>query len=241
MSGFLIFLLCGFLFVGLGWVLTQAPVFQGLRNRVKDTQSFAASARFTYQFLAALTWIWQKIVKPVTAPIRWLFWKVWRWYRRVWDRVVYLESGHFSRPRAGILLTATFTALYVLPSVFMFVGQIGLFVVTVQHEQIALMGPSEEIYPDDNIHAVKASDEKNPDLITDQTTLYFRIEPNLFHHLWSLFTSGHIFYPDEVAAAVKTGTYLCDTVNYGFRWKTMMRRLDIYPDLLSVGKCTRLD
>lgn len=216
-------------FLVLGFVLTHAPQLAGFRAAVKDTQSFAATSRFTYQLLAAVTWIWQYILRPVSKPIRAVIGMLYRAYRRLWDKVVYRETGEFSRTRAGILLASTMAFLYVLPTILLFFGQAALFVTSWRRETVYL-SRAQEIYPDDDIHAVVGSE--SPD-ITDQTTITFRVGPTMFNHVWSIFYNGDIFYPDEVAAVATGDINKCSILSYGFRWKFMMRRWDIYPDILS--------
>lgn len=50
---------------------------------------------------------------------------------------------------------------------------------------------------------------------------------------------GDFFYPDYVAATVAPGWQECTITSYGFRAKLFIRRLEIYPELLSVD-CQRI-
>jgi hypothetical protein len=195
----------------------------------RDIHAVAVLIRFVTQVLVGLAWFWENLLRPVARTVFWRPLKyLLRKYWALWDRVVYLKSGHFSRLRAGLMVTATIAALYVIPQLILFVLHTALFVVTAKSETVYLT-QSQEIYPDDDIHSVKGCEELP---CTEQNSIYYRVRPHHFHHAWSLVTRGSLFFPDYVAATVPPGVSRCTTLSYGLRLKLLMRQWDVYPDLL---------
>ena len=196
---------------------------------IKDIHAVAVFMRFLVQVFAGLVWFYENIVRPVARTLIWrpLKWVVTK-YRLLWDRVVYLKTGHFSYPRAGMMVTATVAAIYLLVPVVQFVLDGMLFLVTSKHETVYLT-QSQEIYPDDDIHSVKGCDSLP---CTDESAIYFRVRPHYFHQFWSMVKGKGLFYPDYVAAAVPPGISKCEVTSYGMRLKFLMRQFNVYPDLL---------
>lgn len=192
-----------------------------------------ATLRFAYQALVAAHWVWSTLLRPVTHPLtiaaKWVMAR----YMRLWDRVVYTREGYFSRTRAGVLLASTVAFVWVLPSVLLFVAQLGLFAATYKNERIILT-KSQEIYADENIHSVTGceSSECNAD-----NAVYFRVRPTGFNQLWSLVARGSLFYPDYVVGSITNAGQECTVISYGIRIKALMRNWDIYPDLL-LAQCS---
>jgi hypothetical protein len=203
---------------------------------LKNGRAFAATMTFAYQLVSAFAWFYYNVVRRLTRPFvvfaQWL----WKWYRRLWDKVVYDRRGYFSRVRAGLFLTATLAFLYVLPAILLFIAQTGLFLFTKKRETVYLTY-SQEILPHDDIHAVKGCEELP---CTDQTSLTFRVRPSGFNHLWAFLNHRNIFFPDYVAAAVPPGVNRCEILSYGIRIKLLMRQYDIWPDLLEAS-CRPVD
>jgi hypothetical protein len=196
---------------------------------LREIHAVAVLIRFVTQVLIGLAWFWENLLRPV---MRTLFWRplkyLLRKYRLLWDRVVYLKSGHFSRLRAGLMVTATIAAIYVIPQLTLFLLHAGLFLATAKRETVYLT-QSQEIYPDHDVHSVKGCEELP---CTEQSSIYYRVRPYSFHHAWSLVKRGTLFYPDFVAATVPPGVSRCTTLSYGLRIKLLMRQWDLYPDLL---------
>jgi hypothetical protein len=200
-----------------------------------ESQIVARFLRFLYQLAHGLVWFYENVIRPVTRPfIRAAKWVYFR-YRELWDWFVYTKSGHFSRTRAGALVTLTVAFIYALPKAALLTYDAGLFLVTSKYEDTYLTF-SQEIYPDYDIHSVKGCEELP---CTDQNAIYYRVRPHYFHHLWSLYKHGSIFYPDFVAAAVPPGISKCHVLSYGFRIKILIRQFDIYQDLLEIS-CVQL-
>ena len=127
------------------------------------------------------------------------------------------------------MAAATLILLIVVPTLLGLIFQTSYYLVTYKKERIYLI-QSEEIYPDDNIWGVRGCYSKDCD---SDTSLYYRITPSLFHHMWSIGHSGSIFLPDNIGSSVPTGMTRCEVVSYGIRARIMMM-LHIYPSILKI-------
>lgn len=200
-----------------------------------ETQVIARFLRFLYQLAHGLVWFYEKVVQRITRPLfnaaRWAYYR----YRELWDWWVYTKTGHFSRVRAGALVTTTVAACYVIPwlviNSLLLTWDAGLFLTTAKYEDTYLTF-SQEIYPEYDIHSVKGC-EKLP--CDDQNAIYYRVRPHYFHHMWSVWKHGSLFYPDFVSAAVPPGVSRCRVLSYGFRIKLLIKQFDIYQDLLEIS------
>lgn len=202
----------------------------------KDVRAFALLMQFFVQLFAGFVWFWENVLRPLTTnilwrPFSWAFGK----YRKLWDRVVYLKTGHFSYPRAGLMVTASLFALYVLFPVLQFTRDATAFAITAKHETVYL-NRSQEIYPDLDIHSVSGCSELP---CTDENAIYWRVRPHYFHQVWSIMVGKGLFYPDYVAGAVPNTTSKCEIFTYGMRQPLFTRYFGMYPDILSV-KCEAL-
>lgn len=104
-----------------------------------------------------------------------------------------------------------------------------LYALTSNIDETVYMTNSQEVDPLNDIYSAQGCETLPCD---QESSIYFRVDPILFNHLYSLVTEGNIFYPDYVAAAVPPSITKCTITSYGIRWKTLMRRWDIYPYLL---------
>jgi hypothetical protein len=163
-------------------------------------------------------------MRPVWRAARWAFLQ----YRRLWDRVVYLRSGAFSKARAGGMVLMTAGVLYFSLPILGFFRDAGIFALTYGHEDIYLTF-SQEIDPAHNLHSVKGCEDLP---CTESNSVYFRVREDAFNSFWSLLRHGDLFYPDYVAAAVPAVVSKCHVTRYGLRKKFAMRNWDIYPDML---------
>ncbi|RYD62429.1 MAG: hypothetical protein EOP83_14610 [Verrucomicrobiaceae bacterium] len=200
-----------------------SPFAQAIRRNV----TIGLFMRFLYQVLVGAAWIYESIVKPVTRP----FWRAGLWlfglYRRLWDKLVYTKSGRLSNVRAGLVLASTIAALVMLPSAIRFTFDALMFALTYEIEEVYLMS-SQEIDPSINLHSIKGCEDIP---CTEANSIYYRVREDSFNDMWSLIHHGGFFYPDYVAAAAGTFSK-CTVTSYGIRFKTAMRRWDIYPDML---------
>lgn len=190
-----------------------------------------ASSRFLVQLAASLHWVWAVPLRPLRRACVWMLGSVFRWYRRLWVRVTHNEYGGFVYWRGGAMIAATAVALYLIPIMLGFAAQTALYFTTRNYEEVYLI-QSEEIYPDDNIWAVRGCERLPCDR---DSSIYFRISPTPFNHLWSLVNTGWLFVPDDVGSGVPTGLTRCWVRSYGIRIKTLMRRFEIYPDALDIS------
>jgi hypothetical protein len=199
-----------------------------MRERLKAA---LGSSRFLVQLAAAIHWIWAVPLRPLRRAVVWIARTFFSWYRRLWVRVTHNSYGGFVYWRGGAMVVATIVALYMIPIMLGFAAQTALFLTTRSYEEVYLI-QSEEIYPDDNIWAVRGCDRLPCDR---DSSLYFRISPTAFNHVWSLANTGWLFIPDDVGSGVPTGLTRCWVRSYGIRIKTLMRRFEIYPDALEIS------
>ncbi len=190
-----------------------------------------ASSRFLVQLAASLHWIWTVPLGPVRRAIMRILGWAFAWYRRVWMRVTHNEYGGFVYWRGGAMVVATVVGLYLIPVTVKFLAQTALYFTTRNYEEVYLI-QSEEIYPDDNVWAVRGCDRLPCD---GDSSIYYRISPTTFNHVWSLLNHGWLFVPDNVGSGVPTGLTRCWVRSYGIRLKTLMRRFEIYPDALEIS------
>lgn len=183
--------------------------------------------RFYYQLAAAAGWVWQHVVRPVMRPLwRYLRWS-WRRYAEFWTWWV---AG--SRVRGGALILATAWLVWALPNLVELLADAVLYAFTARTGEHVYLTMSQEIVPEHNVHSVRGC-EVLP--CTDQDSIYFRVRPTLFNHVWSMVHNHSIFFPDFVAAAAPAVTTRCVITSYGVRVKLIMRGLDVYPDILAIS------
>jgi hypothetical protein len=216
---------------------TEAASFQARRR-----SDVASMNRFLAQFVLASHWIYQNILAPAgqygSIPLRHIF----RWYRWLWDKVVYREDQYknrlFSKTRAGVFLTATIVfAWFILLPLLGLLFDTAVYFATVQKDEVVFLTNSQEIIPEENVHSIQGCHSLP---CTDDNSVYFRIRATLFNEVWSLVRGEGLFYPDYVAAAVPLTISRCMITSYGMRIKFVVRNLDIYPDVLQT-ECTPLD
>src|SRR6185369_10205813 len=119
----------------------------------------ASLNRFLAQLVLAASWIYQSILRPVGRTAAVPLYYLWRGYRRLWDKVVYVEDRYknrmFSKTRAGVFLTASlvFTWFILLP-LLAFLFDLGLYLATVKKDEVVYLTNSQEIIPEENVHSV---------------------------------------------------------------------------------------
>lgn len=190
-----------------------------------------ASSRFLVQLAASLHWIWTVPLGPVRRVLLWAGRTLFGWYRRLWIRATHDRYGGFVYWRGGAMIFATVIGIYLLPIVLGFAAQTALYATTRNYEEVYLI-QSEEIFPEDNVWAVRGCERLPCDR---DSSIYFRISPTAFNHVWSLINTGWLFIPDDVGSGVPTGLTRCWVRSYGIRLKTLMRRFEIYPDALEIS------
>ena len=172
--------------------------------------------------------LWNVVKKP-SAFIGAKVLAVLRWYKRLWVKYTHNKYDEFVYKRGAAMALATMAAIIIIPGVVGFFGDIGYYLATHKKESIYLI-QSEEIYPDDNIWGVRGCYTQNCD---SESSMYYRIKPSWFNHVWSLSHTGNIFFPDAVAASVPTGLTKCEVDSYGVRFRILMT-FNIYPSILNI-------
>lgn len=147
------------------------------------------------------------------------------WYKRLWVKLTHNKYDEFVYKRGAAMMVATLIA----PLFMGLILQTTYYLATYKKE-IIYLNQSEEIYPDDNIWGVRGCHTKYCD---SDSSLYFRIKPSLFHHLWDLGHNGRIFLPDVIGSSVPTGLTRCEVISYGVRFRMTMI-FNIYPNILNV-------
>lgn len=206
--------------------------------------------RFYYQLLAGFHWIWANIVAPVWRRLSSVLGTVFNWYKRVWSLVVYrrdeFENLRFSKVRAGSFLTVTLLCLYFIWTLIGISWHATMYLLTAKVDEVVYMTNAQEVSPIDDIYSaqgcVNPANVNEKDITCDDdNSLYFRIEPSLFNHVWAVSNSWdwksipNVFYPDYVAAAIPPGLNKCVITSYGSRWKFFVRGMDLYPILLKAS------
>lgn len=196
---------------------------------------------FWVQITTSALYIWNKFLRPV-----WGFMYdfgigfIWRPFRKVWDKLAFSEVDGkrvFNKKKgASILMVAAFL-FYFMINILSFFWHTTLYFTTARVDEIVYLSNAQEVDPENNIFSVQgceytANAGGNFSCSQDES-LYFRIEPTEFAQVWSLFSQGTIFYPDYIAAPIAPGWQKCTITSYGFRIKTMIRRFEIYPEMLS--------
>lgn len=194
--------------------------------------------RFFIQFALALGWVWKYLLHPIWRAISWVFRGLFRQYRKLWALTVY-RRDHFdnlrlSKRRAGLFVVGTAAGLVCLYGIIGFATDTALYFTTGHHDEVMYLTNSQEVDAPGNVHAVKGCD-KLP--CSDSDSVYFRLNPSAFNHVWSLIHNHMLFLPDYVSAAVPPGLNRCIITTYGVRAKFLMRGLDIYPELIRAS-CT---
>jgi hypothetical protein len=218
-----------------GRATAKAKSESRLERMHEDANAFH---RFVAQFTIASIWFWQYILRPIWPAFSWIFRSLFRQYRKVWSLVVYHrdEFGNLrlGKARAGLFLAGSLVSLFFLYSIVGFVYDSAMYGLTSRTNELMYLTSSQEIDATGNVHAVKGCD-KLP--CSDADSVYFRITPSAFNHVWSLIHNHMVFFPDYVSAAVPPGLNRCTITSYGIRIKLLMRGMDIYPELLKAS-CT---
>lgn len=210
---------------------TEKKAYKSRMNQMKE--DIGIFRRYLYQFGWGLYWVWINILNPIRGVLASIGGALFGWYRRLWSLFVYKRDPYgdlvFSKKYAGLFIVATFTAFYSAYMVAGFAFDATLYATTHKTDEVIYLTNSQEIDPENNIHSVQGCTSLPCD---DESSIYFRIDPTPFNHVWSLISNHNVFYPDYISAAVPPGVNRCTVSSYGVRLKLMMRGLDIYPYIL---------
>ena len=178
---------------------------------VESNKSFLQTA------ITAVSFIWERVSRILA------------WYKKLWVRFTHNKYDEFVYKRGVAMTAATLAALIIIPTFIFLIFQTSYYWMTYKKESIYLT-QSEEIYPDDNIWGVRGCHTQNCD---SDSSLYFRIKPSLFHHIWNILHNGSIFLPDTIGSSVPTGLTQCEVISYGIRMRVLMM-FNIYPSILKI-------
>ena len=151
------------------------------------------------------------------------------WYKRLWVKYTHNKYDEFVYKRGVAMVMVTLVCLVLVPTAISVVLDTGYYFATHKKEHIYLI-QSEEIFPEDNIWAVRGCYTQNCD---SQSSLYYRIKPSVFNHLWNIGHNGNIFLPDTIGSSVPTGLTRCEVDSYGIRLRILMT-FNIYPSVLQI-------
>lgn len=179
--------------------------------------------------LTVVSVVW-RLVKTPAAFIGGKLARLFAWYKKLWVKLTHNKYDEFVYKRGAIMAAGTLASLIIIPAVLSILLRTTYYLATYKKEKIYLI-QSEEIYPDDNIWAVRGCYNQNCD---SESSLYYRIEPSMFHHLWSIGHGDGIFLPDAIGSSVPTGLTQCEVVSYGIRLRILMT-FNIYPSILKIN------
>lgn len=203
-------------------------------GRLREDAS--ALRRFFIQLAIAGHWMWVHLLRPIKNGVMAVAGSIFRQYRKLWSVVVYRRDTYgdlrLSKTRAGVFLTGTLVAAWCAIGIAGFVYDSFLYFATGYHDEEMYLTSSQEIDAYGNVHAVKGCSSLP---CSDTDSVYFRINPSAFNHVWSFIHNRAPFYPDFVSAAVPPGFNRCVITSYGLRIKLLMRGLDLYPELLKAS------
>lgn len=200
------------------------------RQKIEAVGVLATSAVAVSQ----LAW---RFIYPIYAILHFLLVKVfWKVYQPVWNKFAYNADGSFSKIRGSITMLSSIVGAWILYGFMFFAADVVLYIFTARVDEVVYLSNAQEIIPEENVHSVQGCETEKAgeefSCSADQS-LYFRIDPDAFSTVWSIFANGALFYPDYVAATIAPGWEKCTITSYGFRMKVFLRGFDIYPKLLS--------
>lgn len=196
-------------------------------------------------YLKSFHFLWKYFLGPVYNTVSWVLYTVLynKTFAPLWRRFAY-KNGEFSEKRGAIVIATYLALVLTFTSLLGFMWDSTLYLTTARVNETVFLSNAQEIFPEDNIFSVQGCEVETGQTLEDfscsaNESLYFRIHPNLFAQLWSYTNTGNFFYPDYVAAPIAPGWSRCVVTSYGFRLKTLIRRFEIYPELLD-ARCETL-
>jgi hypothetical protein len=219
---------------------------EALRRKQKATTAASVGRHVTSaqdafgKAVGAGRWLWSNVLVPIATHRS--VGAVLRWYGRLWRKLAYRRGAdgdlQLSKSRASATVVGTGVALWFLPAFIAgtvgFIWDVAWMATTYRSTETWYLGKSQELDFVNNVFSAQGCASVN---CTDQTSVYFRIEPSLAHHLWSLVRNRNIFFPEFVAAGIQNDVNKCHVISYGARWKLLVRNWDMYPQILAVD-CT---
>lgn len=201
-------------------------MLEALKNLLRDIHAMLGRIPFVAQLIGALIWIWVKPLGPIRRFLWAIAWKVIDWYIWLWAKVTHNKYGGFVYWRGALMIILTvFTVTVVIPATLT-----GSWIrLTYVDENVELL-LADEIIPEENVWNVRGRELNNK-----EESLYYRVEYNWAHQIWSLVFARKIFLPDDIASGVPTGLTNCRVISYGWRIKYFMRNWEWYPNALYIN------
>jgi hypothetical protein len=179
---------------------------------------------------------WRVFLRPFLKPVLWAGNKFINHLFKTWNKYAFFvnEFGNrkFAPIRAAtliVMLCLSYSAMFVVIDLTYYTS---LFLLTHNTNEIVYMHNSQEVNPNADVYSAQGCETLPCD---ENSSIYFRIDPILFNHVYSVFHDGRIFYPDYLSAAIPPVITKCTITSYGIRVKMLMRGLDIYPYLLTAS------
>lgn len=230
-------------------VKEDSPLHQ-ITEAAHTITSAARKVGYTKEFILG---VHERVTAPMWRIFSPLFGWIIKWYSKVWNRFVFVkaqgsENRKFSRPRATLLFLATIAAVFALTPTktgrivrFFTVEPVidGVMILVSMRTEQFYLNNSEEVDPDENIHAVRGCSVEGK--CSETEAVYFRVAPRLAHDIWKLVTHGNpVFVPDHVVAPIAPGVNRCDVTYYGYRMTSswisrVVRALQIYPTMVEAS------
>jgi hypothetical protein len=205
-------------------------------DAIRQGRIIEAGMRFIFQFIQGLVWFFQNVLYwPWSVGRRFVLWACKRYYA-LWRWVVIGKDGYSSKPRAGMMVTATVLAsAFAIPFTISMAELAGdTFMYTVFGEEEVVFLHNTHLSEKGKTHTIDGSFTypSSPD-----TSLYYVVEDDVFSNIWSIAKHGRLFYPDSVASSVPPVPSRCKIVSFGVRQKFFVQRLQIYPQMLYATCC----
>lgn len=165
-----------------------------------------------------------KLIAGASFTASKLLW-VFSWYKNLWVKFTHNKYGEFVYKRGIGMVAGTVAAVALVCLILQ-----ATYCWTTYKKETIYLSQSEEIYPSENIWGVRGCYTQN---CGADSSIYFRIKPSLFHHIWSLTSNGRLFLPDLIGSSVPTGFTRCEVISYGIRVRVLMM-FNVYPNILKI-------
>jgi len=213
--------------MALAWFFNQPPERKVTKMLKACKNAWRTCSNYATKVVNFFKWLYHT---PVTTFFcRAVIW-ILKSYKKLWIKITFNRQGKFVYKRAFMSIVGTFVFIMLIPNFLMIFLNTGLYALTVKTETVYLY-LTEEIYPNQGIWSLKGCKSV---ACNRNSSIYYRIKPSYFNHIWSLLTSFSLFLPDVLGSSVPPGVSKCEIKSYGFRFKTLMN-WDIYPDVLRIS------
>lgn len=203
---------------------------------------FNRAASFGKKAMEVGAQVWEDYGRHVWRPIGYVGGKAWNGYKNLFNKVSHVEdkeSGQlvFSKKRAAAMVMATMVALtgafhynLGIPAAFEVAKDSRVLFGTEQME--VYLNRPEMI--EEGVYEVTGCLDYP---CSDDNTLYFRIEDNVFKDVGYLFSRGHFYDPEYVAGAMSNEANQCSVEYIGTTSRFLQRTLGWKPQVVQ-AECT---